>query len=80
MKESIMNRVKALELLCYDDPLLVLARHEKTGEEKVLSVDQLLKHKEYTMLHVCGGSSLKDLDKLLASIREEAFKQEGADT
>lgn len=76
MNEGIINRVKALEALCMDDPLYIKICNRETKEEKVVKVDEFLQMpEEFYMLRVVSGSSLKDLDKILNNMRKCAFME-----
>jgi len=71
---SIVSRLKALELQYKTDPLIVLA-HLDSGENVVVSMQECIE-RNLSFAKVLKGSSLNDLDLLLAAFRAAAELEE----
>ena len=74
MKASILKRLEVIEAQYRDEPLIVLASTD-SGEEIKMAMRECLEREDVHFKKVIGGSSLKDLEALLAAQREEAFRQ-----
>lgn len=67
---GIIKRLSILERERLQEPLIVLAKLP-TGEEKPMSVDDMIKNKG-DFVRVLNGSSLTDLDKILKLMYDKA--------
>ena len=64
---DIEKRLKKLENERLQEPITVLAKNRITGEQKIMSVDEMIS-KNFCFVRAVAGSSLTDLDKILNHI------------
>lgn len=73
--KDINARLLLLEERFKDDPLIVEAENPETGEKITLPLREMLE-KNYCFCKVSGGSSVKDLDKILEQLKQTAYAVE----
>lgn len=69
---NIKKRLEELERRCRPDPLLVIV--EKDGESDIMTATECIE-RGLGFDRVYSGGNLRDLDKLLNYMKEEAFKE-----
>lgn len=67
---NLNKRLRALQLLVNGDPLVVRFK-DQAGVDRVGSVDDLVKQ-DGDFVKVISGSSLKDVDRILAMTKRRA--------
>ena len=68
--KSILTRIELLEASRRSDPLILLTV-DGFGNEKKSTVSEMLQN-DLGFVRVVGGSSLKDLDRLLLAFHDKA--------
>ena len=69
---NIRKRLEELERRHHPEPMLVIA--EKDGESNIMTATECIE-KGLGFDRVYSGGNLRDLDKLLNYMKEEAFKE-----
>lgn len=70
---DIQTRLELLEASRRQDPLILLCV-DSEGNQKKMSVSEMLQSDNFGFVRVVGGSRLSDLDLLLAAFREKALQ------
>ena len=71
--KSFLARLAALEASRRQDPLILLCV-DGEGNQKKMSVSEMLQSDNFGFVRVTSGSSLKDLDRLLMAFHERALQ------
>lgn len=70
---DILTRLELLEASRRQDPLILLCV-DGEGNQRKMTVSEMLQSNNFGFVRVTSGSSLKDLDRLLMAFRERALK------
>ncbi len=70
---DILTRLELLEASKRQDPLILLCV-DSEGNQKKMSVSEMLQSDNFGFVRVTSGSSLKDLDRLLMAFHERALQ------
>ena len=70
---DILTRLELLEASRRQDPLILLCV-DGTGNQRKMSVSEMLQSDNFGFVRVASGSSLKDLDRLLMAFHERALQ------
>jgi hypothetical protein len=77
---DILTRLELLEASRRQDPLILLCV-DGAGNQKNMTVSEMLQSDYFGFVRVASGSSLKDLDRLLMAFHDKAIQafEGGAD-
>lgn len=70
--KGALSRLMALEHSCLQDPLILLCEDDDGNKVKMTVQEMLDSGRGF--VRVASGSSLKDLDKLLAAYHDQALR------
>ena len=70
---DILTRLELLEASRRQDPLILLCV-DGEGNQKNMTVSEMLQSDHFGFVRVASGSSLKDLDRLLMAFHERALQ------
>lgn len=70
---NILTRLELLEASRRQDPLILLTV-DSEGNQKKMTVSEMVQSDNYGFVRVVSGSSLRDLDKLLSSFHERVLR------
>ena len=70
---DILTRLELLEASKRQDPLILLCV-DSEGNQKKMSVSEMLQSDNFGFVRVASGSSLKDLDRLLTAYHDQALQ------
>ncbi len=70
---DILTRLELLETSGRQDPLILLCV-DGEGNQRKMSVSEMLQSNNFGFVRVASGSSLKDLDRLLMAFHERALQ------
>ena len=71
--KSILSRIELLEASRRQDPLILLCV-DGAGNQKNMTVSEMLQSDYFGFARVASGSSLKDLDRLLMAFHDKAIQ------
>ena len=70
---DILTRIELLEASRRQDPLVLLV-DDGAGNQRKMTVSEMLQSDNFGFVRVASGSSLKDLDRLLMAFHERALQ------
>lgn len=70
--KSFLARLAALEASSRQDPLVLLV-DDGAGNQRKMTVSEMLQSDNFGFVRVASGSSLKDLDRLLTAYHDQAL-------
>jgi hypothetical protein len=71
--KDILTRLEILETSRRQDPLILLCV-DGEGNQRKMTVSEMLQSNNFGFVRVASGSSLKDLDHLLMAFHERALQ------
>ena len=71
--KSFLARLAALEASRRQDPLVLLV-DDGAGNQRKMTVSEMLQSDNFGFVRVASGSSLKDLDRLLMAYHDQALQ------